>query len=174
MNKKEKQEQVASIKTLIEESSAIYLTDYAGINVEEVNKLRGEFRQSGLTYKVVKNTLFKIALDESGKFEKLGEYLVGMTGFVFADENNPIAPAKIIKKFNDDTSKLNLKACYIDSAFYDGSKLKEIAALPTKEEIIGGIIGSISSPAQGIVGAINAVMRDIVSVVDQISKKEAA
>lgn len=165
---------IAEATSLINDSSAIYLCDYAGINVEQVNKLRGEFREQGLTYRVIKNTLFERALKDAGKFEKLGEHLTGMSVFVFADSENPIAPAKIIKKFNDDTSKLPLKACYIDENYYEGGRLKELAALPTKTEIIAGILGSLNSPASGIVGSINAVMRDLVNVIDQISKKEAA
>lgn len=85
-----------------------------------------------------------------------------------------MAPAKIIKKYFDDKKKLALKACYIEDQFFDGAKLNDLASLPSKKEIIAGILGAINSPASGIVGAINAVMRDLVSVVDQIAKKQAA
>ena len=174
MNKQEKQDIVAEVKELLENSSAVYLTDYKGIEVADINELRGKFRKEGVNYKVYKNTLFKRALDEVGKYDKLADHLVGMTGYVFADENNPIVPAKIIKKYFDDTQKMALKGCYVDDQYYDGSKLKDLASLPSKEEIIAGIMRSIESPASGIVGAINAVMRDLVSVVDQISQREAA
>lgn len=96
-----------------------------------------------------------------------------MTGFAFASEN-PVAPAKIIKKFYDASSKLSLKACYIDTQYYEGSQLNALATLPSKPEVVAGILASINSPAQGIVGAINAVMRDLASVVDEIAKKKAA
>lgn len=174
MNKNEKAEIISEVREMIDNSSAVYLTDYTGISVEEIGNIRNEFRKENVRYKVFKNTLFKRALDESGKFDKLANHLVGMTGYVFATEENPVAPAKIIKKYFDSTQKLSLKACYIESSYYDGSQLAELASLPTKNEIIAGILGSLQSPASGIVGAINAVMRDLVSVVDQISKKEAA
>lgn len=173
MNKNDKSEIISEVRELIDGSSALYLTDYSGIPVSEITILRNELRKEGVTYKVIKNTLFERALKESGKYEKLGEYLTGMTGYAFAS-SNPVAPAKIIKKYFDANKKFELKACYIESQFYDGSRLTELATLPSKEEIIASILGSLNSPASGIVGAINAVFRDLVSVVDQISKREAA
>jgi large subunit ribosomal protein L10 len=173
MNKTEKTEVISSIKEMIENSSAVYLTDYSGINVEDISKLRGEFRKEKVKYKVIKNTLFKRALDELGKYDKLADHLVGMTGYVFASEN-PVAPAKIIKKYHDEKQKLSLKECYIENQFYEGSNLNMLAVLPSKNDLIAGILGSIKSPASGIVGALNAVVRDLANVVDQIAKQKAA
>jgi large subunit ribosomal protein L10 len=174
MNKTEKAEMIAEIVELVNSASAIYLTDFSKINVEDISKLRRDFRKEGVTYKVYKNTLFKRALDETGKYDKLSDYLKGMTGFVFATDN-PVAPAKIIKKYFDDKEgKFALKACYIESAFYDGKKLEELSKLPSKAEIIAGIMGSLNAPISGIVGTLNAVIRDLVSVIDEISKKKAA
>jgi large subunit ribosomal protein L10 len=96
-----------------------------------------------------------------------------MTGYLFVNDNVASA-AKLIKKFNDDKKIFSLKACYIESQYYPGAKLEEISNLPSKSDIIAGIVGSINAPASGIVGAINAVMRELVSVIDEISKKEAA
>ncbi len=174
MIKNEKPEIISVIKEMINQSTAVYLADYSGIPVEDINGIRNQFRNEGVKYKVFKNTLFKRALDESGKYEKLADHLFGMTGYVFASENSPVAPAKIIKKYFDDKQKLVLKACYIENQYYDGSKLNELASLPSKKEIIAGILASLNSPASGIVGTINAVIRDLVSVIDEISKKEAA
>lgn len=173
MNRNEKTDVVSEVKEMMEKSSAVFLTDYSGVNVADINEIRNQFRKEGVTYKVYKNTLFKRALEEYGKYEKLADHLIGMTGFAFSDEN-PVAPAKIIKKYFDKNKKLSLKACYIEDEFFDGSKLNEIAALPSKNDLIAGIIGSLEAPASGIVGTINAVFRDLVSVVDEISKKKAA
>jgi large subunit ribosomal protein L10 len=172
MKKTEKTEIVSSLKEMIEGSSAVYLTDYSGINVEDINKLRGEFRKENVRYKVMKNTLFKRALEELNKYDKLADHLVGMTGYAFASDN-PVAPAKIIKRYYDDNKKLSLKACYIDEQYYEGEKLGMLAALPSKKDLIATILGSLKSPLSGIVGAVNAVTRDLVSVIDQIAKKEA-
>jgi large subunit ribosomal protein L10 len=173
MNKTEKTEVISSVKKMIRNSSAVYLTDYSGINVEDISKLRGEFRKEKVKYKVIKNTLFKKALEELGKYDKLADHLVGMTGYVFATDN-PVAPAKIIKKYHDESKKLSLKACYIDEQFYEGSELNMLASLPSKNDLIVGILGSLKSPASGIVGVLNAVARDLANVVDQIAKQKAA
>jgi large subunit ribosomal protein L10 len=173
MNRNEKSEIISEIKELLESSSAIYLTDYSGINVEDISNIRNQFRNEGVRYKVFKNTLVKRALDETGKYEKIADHLIGMTGFAFAS-TNPLAPAKIINKYFGDKEKLALKACYVEGDYFEGSQLKTLATLPTKNELIASILGSINAPVSGIVGSINAVMRDLVSVVDQISQRQAA
>ncbi|MGE5797944.1 MAG: 50S ribosomal protein L10, partial [Ignavibacteria bacterium] len=126
MNKDEKTEIISEVKEMIKNSSAIYLTDYSGITVADISTIRNEFRKEGVRYKVIKNTLFKRALEEAGKYDKLADHLIGMTGYAFASDN-PVAPAKIIKKYNDASQKLSLKACYIENQYYDGNKLNEIA-----------------------------------------------
>ena len=141
--------------------------------MKDVSELRNQFRNEGVRYKVFKNTLVKRALDEAGKYEKIADHLTGMTGFAFAS-SNPLAPAKIINKYFSDKEKLSLKACYVEGEYFDGNQLKTLATLPTKNELIAGILGSINSPVSGIAGAINAVVRDLVNVVDQISKRQAA
>lgn len=173
MKKTEKVEIIEKIKELVNNSSGIFLVDYRGVTVEDINKLRANFRKDGVSYKVFKNTLFKKALEQIGGYEKFNEQLVGMIGVAFAGENF-VAPAKIIKKYYDDSKKFAFKGCYIETAFYGADQLDTIASMPTKEEIIAGIIGSVASPATGIVGAINAVIRDLVSVIDEVGKKKAA
>lgn len=173
MNRNEKTESISEIKELLESSTAVYLTDYHGIDVEDISDIRNQFRDEGVRYKVFKNTLVKRALDEVGKYDKIADHLTGMTGFAFTT-TNPIAPAKIINKYFVDKEKLSLKACYVEGEYFDGSQLNALAALPTKDELIASIMGSLDSPVSGIVGAINAVMRDLVNVVDQVSLREAA
>jgi large subunit ribosomal protein L10 len=173
MNRDGKSEIISEVKELLEESSAVYLTDYSGINVEDISDLRNQFRDQGVRYRVFKNNLFKRALDESGKFEKLAGHLTGMTGYLFTS-TNPVAPAKVIKKYFDDKEKFSLKACYVEGEYFDGSQLKALATLPSKDELIAGIMGSLDSPVSGIVGVINAVMRDLANIVDQISQRQTA
>lgn len=173
MNRNEKAEIISEIKQLLESSSGVYLTDYNRINVEDITDLRNQFRKEGVRYKVYKNTLVKRALTESGKFTRLADHLTGMTGFAFTT-SNPVAPAKIINKYFGEKEKLALKACYIEGEYYDSSQLKALASLPSKQELIAGILGSLNAPVAGIAGVINAVVRDLVSVVDQISKRQAA
>ena len=177
MNKEQKAESVSEIKELIESSEALYFMDFAGLTVEEVNELRKEFFKSELKYKVVKNTLTARALKESDKYsahvEKLSEILHGPTGIVFAYKN-PVAPAKILKKYADKIDRPKLKIAIVENEIYGSKQLNTLASLPTKEEIISGILGSLNSPASGIVGSINAAMRDLFSVIEEVAKKKAA
>jgi large subunit ribosomal protein L10 len=173
MDKTEKNEMISQIKDLINNSSAIYLVDYSKVNVEDINRIRNEFRKEGVKYKIFKNTLFKKALIEVEGYDKLNDLLTGMTGFAFVKENIT-APAKIIKKYFDASGKLSFKGCYIEKQFFEGNKLDTLSTLPTKPEIIAGILGSLDSPASGIVGVLNSIMRDLVSVIDEIEKKKAA
>lgn len=171
MKREEKSQIIKEIKELAKDSDAIYVIDYAGVNVEDITSLRKQFRASNVKYKVYKNTLFKKAIEEIGGYDELKKVLKGMNGFAFVKDNVSL-PAKIVEKYYSEKQKFGLKGCYLSGQFYDGSRLKELANLPTKEDIIAGIIGSINSPASGIVGAISAVMRDIVSIIDQISNKK--
>jgi large subunit ribosomal protein L10 len=173
MNKNEKAEQISEIVERLKKCGIIYLVDYKALNVEDISKIRKEFRKEGIEYKVFKNTLFKRALDETGKFPKLTDHLKGMTGYIFAGDN-PSAPAKIIKKYFDEKQKLGLKAAYIESEFYGPDQLNALSSLPSKAEVIAGIIGSVASPASGLVGTVNAVIRELVSVIDEVAKEKAA
>ena len=177
MNKEQKAESVREIKELIESSEAMYFTDFAGLTVEEVNELRQDFYKSDLKYKVVKNTLTSRALKESEKYsshlEKLDEILHGPTSIVFAYKN-PVAPAKILKKFADKLDRPKLKLAIVENEVYDSKQLNTLASLPSKEEIISSILGSLDSPASGIVGSINATMRDLFSVIADVGCKNAA
>ena len=173
MNKSEKTEMVSQIVNKLNESTAVFLVDYKGVNVEDVNELRSKFTEADITYKVFKNTLFNRAIDEVGGYDEFKNLLVGMTGYIFTGENY-VAAAKIIKDYFSDKDKFSLKGCYIESDFFGAEQLNTIASMPTKDEIMSGIVRAVAAPATGIVGAINAVMRDLVYVVDEIAKKKEA
>lgn len=173
MDKNQKIESVDQIKSLIEKATGIYLVDYAGVNVEDINQLRRGFLKEDVTYKVFKNTLLKKALKDIGGFEEFEPLLVGMTGIAFSGENFA-APAKVINDYFKSKKKFEFKGSYIESQFYGAEQLGVLASMPTKEEVMSSIVGSIAAPASGIVGAVSAVARDLVGVIDAISKKEAA
>ena len=118
MNRNEKTDVVSEVKETIEKSTAIFLTDYSGVNVEDISDIRNQFRKEGVRYKVFKNTLFKRALDESGKYAKLSDHLIGMTGYAFATADNPVAPAKVIKKYLSIILPYIPATIYIQSATY--------------------------------------------------------
>jgi large subunit ribosomal protein L10 len=151
----------------------MYFADFTGLTVEEATELRREFRKAGVEYRVVKNTLAKKALEQVTGYDRVFEKLVGPTGIAFS-YGDAVAPAKIIKKFSDKSGKLKLKAAVLEKQVFDGSRLDELSKLPTRAELMAGVLGSIQAPMTGIVGAIGAVMRDLVNVIDAIEKKKAA
>lgn len=173
MKRSEKEQIIAEVKEKIERAKGMYFADFTGITVEQINDLRREFRKSNVEYQVVKNTLARKALESVTGYDKVLDKLERPTAIAFGYDD-PIAPARIIKKFREKNEKLTLKVCVIEHQVFDGSRLDEIAKLPSRNELIAGIMGTIQAPATGIVGAINAVMRDLVSVIDAIEKKKAA
>jgi large subunit ribosomal protein L10 len=173
MKRSEKEEIVSEVLEAARKSEAMYFTDFSGLTVAEATELRREFRKSRIDYRVVKNTLIKKALEQANGDSSLMEKLVGPTGVVFAYQD-PVTPAKIIQKFNEKHQKLSLKVAVLEKHVYDGSRLKELSKLPSRGEIIAGILGSIQSPLAGVPGAVNAVIRDLVSVIDQVAQKKAA
>ncbi|HEY5340883.1 MAG TPA: 50S ribosomal protein L10 [Candidatus Aquilonibacter sp.] len=168
-----KEAAVQELRDRLAESQNLFLTDFAGLTVEEITKLRGELRKDGNTYTVVKNTLFKRAAgDEIAK--ALDAFLAGPTGVVFAG-SDPVAPAKAIKQFADDSKKLGIKAAYIDGKFVDANQVAVLAALPPKSELIARLVGSLSSPMRGLVTVLSGNQSGLVRALNAIrEQKEAA
>ncbi len=172
MKRSEKEAIIAEVSDKASRAAALYFADFTGVTVAEETELRREFRKSGIEYTVVKNTLARKALEQVAGHDRVFEKLIGPTGIAFSYED-AIAPAKIFKKFSDKTGKLRLKIAVVEKQFFEGVQLDELAKLPSRPELIAGILGSIQSPISGIVGTIHAVMRDLASVIDQIEKKKA-
>lgn len=173
MKRSEKDQVIAAVKDLAGRSKSMFFADFTGVTVEEVNELRREFRKSDVGYQVVKNTLARKALSEMEGMDTVLDHLRQPTAIAFGFDD-PIAPARIIKKFRDRSKKLAVKVCVVENLVYDGARLDELAMLPSRKEVIAGILGSIEAPVSGVAGAINAVMRDLVSVIGEIGKKKAA
>ena len=169
-----KKEIVAVLVEKFRNASSFYLIDFKGMTVENSIHFRRELKKQDIQYQVAKNTLIKRALTELGKAEIVpDDKFFGPTGVIFCS-NNPVAPAKIIKEVSEKTEIPKLKAAVLEGQFYDGSQLKLIASLPTKPDIIAGILGSLDAPISGIVGSINAVLRDVAYLVEEVAKKKAS
>jgi large subunit ribosomal protein L10 len=168
-----KENAVQELRDRLAESQNLFLTDFQGLTVEEITKLRGELRKDGSTYAVVKNTLFKIAAGEELS-KQLDEFLAGPTGIVFAGAD-PVAPAKAIKQFADDSKKLGIKAGYVDGKFVDAKQVEALASLPPKAELIAKLVGSLASPLRGLVTVLSGNQSGLVRVLNAIrEQKEAA
>ena len=177
MNKKDKEQEVLDIKERLDKASSLYFTDFTGLTVAETNQFRDELFTAKVDYKVLKNTLVKKALEGNEKFaaqaESLTANLKGPTGVIFAYDD-PVSPAKIIKKFFDKGEKPKLKVAVIENVSYDSKRLNELAALQSKPELISSIIGSLHAPISGIVHTLNAVIGNLASIIEEVAKKQQA
>lgn len=175
MTKSRKETVVDEIAQTLEAHSIVYLTNYSGLSVGQANELRNRFRSSGVDYRVYKNTLIRLAMEKIGGFEDLYDHLHGPTAVAFSSE--PSAPARVIKKFVADKSveRPELKAAFIDGAFFAGAAaLDVLASLRSKDELIGDIVGLLLSPMRHVVGAIQAPGGALVGALKAIAERETA
>ncbi|MCX6141472.1 MAG: 50S ribosomal protein L10 [Candidatus Kapabacteria bacterium] len=173
ITKEQKKVVVAELTEKLREASSLYFVDFTGMTVAMDRAFRNELRQKGVSMRVAKNTLIIRALADIGGYEIEDTKLAGQTAVIFGDAD-PIAPAKIIRQYFEKGQKPRLKVAVIEGQTFDGSQLKQVSELPTREELISSMIGSIHAPISGIVGSINAVMRDVASLVEEVAKKKAA
>jgi len=166
----EKKATVEEITENLKSSGAVYVANYSGMSVKEVNNMRGEFFEGNIKYKVYKNTLVKRAMDEVGGFDDLYPHLVEQNGFAFVEEELA-APAKVIKKLYDETDKPKFKAAIIDGDYYGEDELETLAAMKSKSEVIGDIVGLLLAPVSNIVGALQAPGRNIAGALETIAEE---
>lgn len=166
---------VAEVAEAIQQSSALYFVDFATMTVAEDWELRRELKSKGARYRVVKNTLLRRALAQAEQPPLDERATFGQTAVVFAPKSDPISPAKVLLDYSKKhDGKPRLKLAIVEGAIFDGSQLSTIASLPTREEIIAAIMGSLTAPVSGIVGTINAVIGGLASVIEEVAKKRAA
>jgi large subunit ribosomal protein L10 len=165
----------AAVQELRERLAAaenLFFTDYAGLSVAEITRLRGELRKDGNTYSVVKNTLFRIAAGDVAAH--LESVLAGPTGIVFAGID-PIAPAKALKTFSDTVKKIGVKAAYIDGKLVSASEVDALALLPSKPELVARLVGSVASPLRGLVTVLAGNLNGLARVLNAVrEQKEVA
>ena len=166
----EKKAVVEDITEKLDGAGAVYITNYSGMSVSETNDMRGEFFKGNIQYKVYKNTMMKRAMEDVGGFEDLYPHLVEQNGFAFVEEELA-APAKILKKFSEEINKPQFKAAIIDGDYYGEDELETLAAMKSKSEVIGDIVGLLLAPVSNIVGALQAPGRSIAGAVETIAEK---
>ncbi|MGA8097062.1 MAG: 50S ribosomal protein L10 [Candidatus Cybelea sp.] len=163
----------ASVGELTEKlagAKSLFLTEYSGLTVSDITKLRGELRKDGNTYSVVKNTLFKIAAGDLAS--RLESFLAGPTGIVFAGAD-PVAPAKALKTFSDTVKRIGIKAAYIDGQIVDAKQVEILAKLPPKIELIANLVGTLANPLRGLVTVLSGNQSGLVRVLDRIREQKA-
>ena len=173
-----KQAVVAQLKEQLESAKGVVLTSYKGLTVAQDTELRRELREAGVSYHVVKNTMLRIAAKEAG-IEGIEEHLEGTTAFAFSTED-AVAPAKVIcgfikKNKLEDAEVLTVKVGMVEGKVLGVDEVKALAALPSREELIAKLLGSMNAPISNTVNVLQGVIRNAVYVLDAIrSQKESA
>jgi large subunit ribosomal protein L10 len=158
MTKAEKGAMIESLTEKIKNNDFFYVVDSSTLTVESVNKLRSLCYEKEVEMQVVKNTLAIKALEAQEtpeQYQGIIESLKGPTTIFFCDTAN--VPAKVIKEFRGDKERPMLKAAYIDASVYSGDdQLAVLAALKSREELIGDIIGLLQSPVKNVLGSLQS------------------
>lgn len=154
MEKSKKNQEIAELKEKFSNTSYFYLTDSSTLTVEKINKFRRLCFNSGIEYRVSKNTLIKKALEQvGGNYEALYPLLSGPTGVMFAAE--AATPAKVLKDFRKTNEKPLLKGAFIDTDVFIGdNQIAILSSLKSKQELLGDIIGLLQSPMKTVIGAL--------------------
>ncbi|MDD4371481.1 MAG: 50S ribosomal protein L10 [Anaerostipes sp.] len=150
-----KQPIVDEIKELLTDAQSAVLVTYRGITVEEDTALRRELREADVTYKVYKNTMVRLAV-KGTDFESLTEDLVGPTA-IAVSKTDATAPARIVAKHAKDIEVLELKSGVVEGTFYDKDGIAAIASVPSRDELLSKLLGSIQSPVANFARVIKQI-----------------
>ena len=174
MTKTQKAATVDQLVEKLEQTPTIYLTNYSGLTVEQATELRSKFREAGVEYKVIKNTMLRLAMERIGGYDELFDHLHGPTAVAFSEE--PSAPGRVIKKYlSDNKSELpELKGAHIEGAVYHADALEVLASLKSKDELIGEIVGLLQSPMKTIISGLQAQGGNLVGAIKTIAEKAEA
>ena len=156
-----KQPIVEEISESIKDAQGVVLVDHRGLTVEEDTRLRKQVREAGVVYKVYKNTMMKRAFDGT-QFEDLNKHLEGPSAIAISKED-ATAPARILSKFAKEAPALELKAGVVEGNYYDVDGIKSLASIPSREELLSKLLGSMQSP-----------IANFARVIDQIAKAKEA
>ena len=167
-----KEEKISQMKEKIEKAKVAIVTDYKGLSVEEITKLRRSIQKEDGDYMVTKNTLAKIAI-KGTEYEVLADALTGSVAIAFGFDDQ-VAPAKALAKFIKETKKGEILAAAMDGKLLSASEAKALANLPSKHEIIAKMLGCINSPASGIANSINAVMSSLTRAMAAVRDQKSA
>lgn len=150
-----KQPIVQAIAEDIKDAASVVLVDYRGLTVAEDTALRKQLREAGIVYKVCKNTMMKRAF-EGTDFAALDEHLEGPSAIAIS-KDDATAPARILCKFAKDAKALELKAGVVEGTVFDVAGLTELSKVPSREELLSKLLGSLQSPITNLARVLNQI-----------------
>ena len=150
-----KQPIVEEISANIKDAQSVVVVDYRGLTVEQDTQLRKAMREAGITYKVYKNTMMNFAF-KGTEFESLAPVLEGPSAIAIS-KDDATAPARVIAKFAKDAPALEIKAGVVDGTFYDASGMQAVATIPSRDELLSKLLGSLQSPITNLARVLNQI-----------------
>lgn len=167
----DKETELQVLATMFQGADAAILIDYRGINVPQVTELRRELRKARSSYRVVKNTLAKRAL-QGTTYESLVAHFEGTTAIAYTD-SDPVALAKTLTAFMKTVPALQIKAAVVQGQPINVAEVTDLANMPGKPELYAKLLFLMNAPATNLVRVLSAVPRDLVNVLAQAEKKRA-
>jgi large subunit ribosomal protein L10 len=164
-------DQVSELKETFSKAKAVYFTEYHGLNVGDITKLRSEFFKANVEYKVAKNTLIKLAAEQNN-ISGLSEVLTGSTAIAISYDE-PVAPAKVIKEFTKDNDLPTVKGILFEGEFLPGEEFKKLADMPSKEELLSQLVAMLSSPLQKLVSTLVSPLQNAIGVLNSLKEKKS-
>ena len=146
---------VEEISAGIKDAQSVVLVDYRGLTVEQDTQLRKNLREAGVTYKVYKNTMMNFAF-KGTQFEGLAPYLEGPSAMAYSNED-ATAPARVLAEFAKKADKLQIKAGVVEGTVYDAAGMVQIASIPSREVLLGRLLGSMQSPIANLARVLNQI-----------------
>ncbi len=169
MKLEEKKQIAEDLHGRFKKSQLVILTDFKGLDVASVSDLRRKLKEAGIEYKVVKNTLMARASQDT-PVAVLANHFKG-PGAVAISYNDPVAPAKILTKFADDSKKLEIKAAVLNGQLIDTNGVKALAALPSREVLLGQLLSVMIGVPTSAVRVLAGVPRALVNVLSALRDK---
>jgi len=163
---------IKEITNLFKENDSAIVANFARVNVNKVQNLKKPLKASKAKFKVVKNSMAKIAA-KNAKFENLAPLFEGTCAVTFCSQDGFLAVSKIFVNFAKENEGFKICGGSLAGEFIDNNKIKQLAALPSREVLLAKAMGGMKSPISGFVGVLNNLVNGFVRVVDQISKKKA-
>ena len=169
MDRSEKENMVASLKQVFEESTIVVVTHYSGLTMSDMTDLRGRMREAGASFKVTKNRLTKLALKDTD-FEDLTDMFTGPTAIAYSDD--PVAAAKIAVNYSKDNEKLIILGGAFNGEMLDIGAVTNLAKLPSLDELRGKLVAMIQTPATRIAGVLQAPAGQVARVIGAYGAKQ--
>lgn len=163
---------VDEVRERFEAADAVLVTEYRGLDVGQMADLRRALRDAGTTYKIFKNTLVRRAVLE-GAPDGFDELLVGPTGLAFV-ESDPSGAAKALKEFASAHDQLVIKGGVLSGSLLDPSQVRELAELPSRDEVLAQLAGGFAAPLQQLVSMMNNLMSEMAGLIQALSDKGGA